>query len=429
MIMKSLICVIVLGFIAQVYALPIRNENSGAKNMDLEPWVVMDKIIQANANIAPVTRHYSIKFGDIAFPNSRTAMFCPMNDCFWPRSDDGFVYIPYKISTEYSPSEQAVITDAMSEYAKVSCIRFVSYTNEMDYLHVQPLDGCWSYFGRKGGEQPISFSRIGCLYKGIIIHELMHTLGFYHEHNRSDREDYITIMMDNIQPGREDQFQILNTNNLGTKYDYGSIMHYGRYSFSKNPMLPTIVTKPDNVLIGQRTRLSSIDILRVNRLHSCDATTNPMPVSTTRPTTTTTTTTTMKQPSVANYWRQYLGQPLIQLGNDCGGLLESSSGEIFSPDYPNLYPNNKDCQWRISSTSRVQLIFQSLDVEFSVNCLWDYIEVHDGPSIDSRTVGPRLCGSYIPKPLTSSGKDLLIVFHSDENVASKGFHISYTLYL
>ncbi|MGH0137684.1 UNVERIFIED_CONTAM: hypothetical protein FKN15_021797 [Acipenser sinensis] len=309
--MKSLICVTVLGFIAQVYALPIRNELSGAKNMDLEPWVVMDKIIQANANIAPVTRHYSIKFGDIAVSNSRTAMFCPPNDCFWPRSDDGFVYIPYKISTEYSPSEKAVITDAMSEYAKVSCIRFVSYMNEMDYLHVQPLDGCWSYFGRSGGEQPISFSQIGCLYKGIIIHELMHTLGFYHEHNRSDREEYITIMVDNIQP-------------------------------------------------------------------------------------------------------------------DCGGLLESSSGEIFSPNYPNLYPNNKDCQWRISATSRVELIFQSLDVEYSVNCLWDYIEVHDGPSIDSRTVGPRLCGSYTPKPLTSSGKDLLIMFHSDENMASKGFHISYT---
>ncbi|KAK6476173.1 high choriolytic enzyme 1-like [Huso huso] len=381
--MKSLICVTVLGFIAQVYALPITvSRNDYCLFFSLtEPWVVMDKIIQANANIAPMTRHYSIKFGDIAVPNSRTAMFCPTNDCFWPRSDDGFVYIPYKISTEYSPSEQAVITDAMSEYAKVSCIRFVSYTNEMDYLHVQPLDGCWSYFGRSGGEQPISFSRIGCLYKGIIIHELMHTLGFYHEHNRSDREDYITIMVDNIQPGREDQFQILNTNNLGTKYDYGSIMHYGRqvYSFSQNPMLPTIVTKPDYVLIGQRTRLSSIDILRVNRLYSCD----------------------------------------------CGGLLESSSGEIFSPDYPNLYPNNKDCQWRISATSRVELIFQSLDVEYSVNCLWDYIEVHDGPSIDSRTMGPRLCGSYIPKPLTSSGKDLLIVFHSDENVASKGFHISY----
>ena len=41
---------------------------------------------------------------------------------------------------------------------------------------------------------------------GHVRHEMMHTMGFYHEHSRSDRDDYIEINWDHIAEGREDQF-------------------------------------------------------------------------------------------------------------------------------------------------------------------------------------------------------------------------------
>ena len=64
----------------------------------------------------------------------------------------------------------------------------------------------------------------------------MHTIGFWHEHSRPDRDDYVKINLDNIKTNRRDNFKLINMNqvNLIGEYDLCSIMHYRLNSFSKS---------------------------------------------------------------------------------------------------------------------------------------------------------------------------------------------------
>ncbi|XP_041120346.1 high choriolytic enzyme 2 [Polyodon spathula] len=238
--------------------------------MALEDRTAMDKILELNeyeltSNPAGLT----FTEGDIVVPNKRSAITCTGNSCLWPKSVDGFVYVPYIISPQYNNRDRITIEIGMQDISTGTCIRFVPRTHQADYLDIQPRFGCWSYLGVNGGPQDLSLQSPGCMWSGIATHELMHALGFVHEQSRSDRDNYVTIMWDNILKDREHNFEKYKTNNLNTGYDYGSIMHYGRFAFSEDGA-PTIIPKPDpHVLIGQRDGPSATDLLKINKLYSC----------------------------------------------------------------------------------------------------------------------------------------------------------------
>jgi len=101
------------------------------------------------------------------------------------------------------------------------------------------------------------------------INELGHAIGLFHEHTRRDRDNHIQVKWNEIVAGKENNFEILTANaqHLG-EYDYGSIMHYGEYFFSKSGAKTIAV--PDGVTIGQRSGLSSLDIASINYMYATD---------------------------------------------------------------------------------------------------------------------------------------------------------------
>lgn len=96
------------------------------------------------------------------------------------------------------------------------------------------------------------------------------------EHTRPDRENHVVINKVNIMTGQEYNFNKLtmeDVNSLGQPYDYLSIMHYAKNTFSKGTYLETILPidvpgqkRPE---IGQRIRLSEGDISQANLLYKC----------------------------------------------------------------------------------------------------------------------------------------------------------------
>ena len=63
----------------------------------------------------------------------------------------------------------------------------------------------------------------------------MHTIGFWHEHSRPDRDDYVKINLDNIKENRRGNFKKKNLEqaNLIGEYDLCSIMHYKLHASRK----------------------------------------------------------------------------------------------------------------------------------------------------------------------------------------------------
>ncbi|XP_020788612.1 dorsal-ventral patterning tolloid-like protein 1 isoform X1 [Boleophthalmus pectinirostris] len=345
-----------------------------------------DPVKNNNTKAYPSTKSPSVKAvrtGTVMksrFPRAATSRA----ERIWPGG-----VIPYVIGGNFTGSQRAMFKQAMRHWEKQTCVTFIEKTDEESYIvfTYRPC-GCCSYVGRRGnGPQAISIGK-NCDKFGIVVHELGHVIGFWHEHTRPDRDDHVTIIRDNIQPGQEYNFLKMEpgeVNSLGEPYDFDSIMHYARNTFSRGMFLDTILPSRDEngvrPAIGQRTRLSKGDIAQARKLYRCPA---------------------------------------------CGETLQDSTGNFTSPGYPNGYPSYTHCVWRISVTpgEKIVLNFTTMDLYKSSLCWYDHIEVHDGYWRKAPLLG-RFCGDNVPDILISTDSRMWIEFRSSSNWVGKGFAAVY----
>ncbi|CAG5087560.1 Similar to tld: Dorsal-ventral patterning protein tolloid (Drosophila melanogaster) [Cotesia congregata] len=291
--------------------------------------------------------------------------------------NEAIVY--YQIDEIFNGTERRLIKQGMRMWEESSCIQFVQRNSSIhrDYVAITKSEcGCCykeNYQGRRNkGRSELSLAD-GCEAIEIILHELGHVLGFYHEHQHPDRDQWVQINERNIDQGYESEFWRLSrvhVDTLGLPYDYQSVMHYPNDAYAYYSFWATIVPKqaingtvPN---IGNQKNLSQGDVKATNLLYKCPT---------------------------------------------CGGVFYGVVGFIETPVSSNDSDSNLEyCQWRIvaSKGERIILDVSTTNIFVSHNCASDFLEIRNGHSDKSPLLG-RYCGTNKEGTLYLVGGDNMLV--------------------
>jgi hypothetical protein len=194
--------------------------------------------------------------------------------------DNGIV--PYSFSSNMPQGHRDMIARAAQHISSRThlCIR-PREGGEDDYIaFVAVRDKIYSgqsALGKQGGRQPIYIDIAD--NKGepsgmfdVVVHEILHALGMIHEQSRSDRDEHVRILWDNINDSARHNFEKDGFSQNFGAYDPTSIMHYHRNAFGtpgrdSNPRV-TIEPVDARRRIAPMRELSPGDIAGLNELYA-----------------------------------------------------------------------------------------------------------------------------------------------------------------
>uniref|UniRef100_A0A0K0EJK0 Metalloendopeptidase n=1 Tax=Strongyloides stercoralis TaxID=6248 RepID=A0A0K0EJK0_STRER len=130
---------------------------------------------------------------------------------------------------------------ALQMMQKETCIKFVKYSRmDPNITGLRYFYGhdCSSPIGKPKSRVWLDIS-IGhrCDTIKVIQHETMHALGFFHVHARYDRDKYLYVLKQNVNPAFYSEIKKVNRSNSRTfdvPFDFGSVMLYTADTYTTN---------------------------------------------------------------------------------------------------------------------------------------------------------------------------------------------------
>ena len=169
--------------------------------------------------------------------------------------------IPYAFIGDFTESQKELIQIGMRRWEQAS-----NYT--IKFIPAEKTHGPTYYIIKKtSGDLAVSSSTVGYYFIGnyvyfsdigaedllIILHELGHCLGLVHEHQRPDRDKYVTVFFNNIEKRYANNYYIRSTIHFIYQYqkwlyDYNSVMHYQNKVFAIDASKDTIIAKGNHII-------------------------------------------------------------------------------------------------------------------------------------------------------------------------------------
>jgi len=170
--------------------------------------------------------------------------------------------------------QKAIRRAATSIEEQIPCVSFreVDCQSGGDIITIH-ADGQGCFFSTL--KQQINLAK-GCQFKIIAEQTILYAFGMEHEHNRLDRDQYISIQWQNVDAKEKMRFTKDRWVFMENTYDIFSIMHYPRNAFSRNG-LDTITVKQSHLtrFLGQAHGLSELDARQMCSQYGCKETCNP----------------------------------------------------------------------------------------------------------------------------------------------------------
>lgn len=196
---------------------------------------------------------------------------------YWPATNTSTPYVyavPYVIDDDVFSQAYIddVIMEAINYWNLMTNVEFVKRTTQTDYVNITTVvEGkCWSRLGRIGGSQTLNLDEDACTRVDTVVHELGHAVGLKHEHQRTDRDEFVRIHLDRVCPAAERSNFVTYWQGIPIgEYDLTSRMHYHPTAFGckdhNGNRMTTVQSLGDP--INAAPRLSVGDLAAVRRIY------------------------------------------------------------------------------------------------------------------------------------------------------------------